>query len=89
MVIASALKIYDMSQELVRAAWAPPAEGVLSITLPQIRFASSPLRWLSFLTSFDELVVAPFVSARQLDVDPEMFNALRDPIDPTIAPYRQ
>jgi putative spermidine/putrescine transport system permease protein len=41
---------------------------------------------LSFLTSFDEVVIAMFVSGGDNStLTRSMFNALRDQIDPTIA----
>jgi putative spermidine/putrescine transport system permease protein len=41
---------------------------------------------LSFLTSFDEVIVALFVSGGDNStLTRNMFNALRDQIDPTIA----
>ena len=41
---------------------------------------------LSFLTSFDEVIVAMFVSGGDNStLTRNMFNALRDQIDPTIA----
>ena len=41
---------------------------------------------LSFLTSFDEVIVAIFVSGgSNSTLTRNMFNALRDQIDPTIA----
>jgi len=41
---------------------------------------------LSFLTSFDEVVVAMFISGGDNStLTRNMFNALRDQIDPTIA----
>jgi putative spermidine/putrescine transport system permease protein len=87
MVIASALKSYDMSQELVaRSLGAHRLKAFLSITLPQIRFAVVTAAVLSFLTSFDEVVVALFVSGGDNStLTRNMFNALRDQIDPTIA----
>lgn len=86
-VIASALKSYDMSQELVaRSLGAHRLKAFLLITLPQIRFAVVTAAVLSFLTSFDEVVVALFVSGGDNStLTRNMFNALRDQIDPTIA----
>lgn len=56
------------------------------MTLPQIRFAVVTSAVLSFLTSFDEVVVAMFVSGGDNStLTRNMFNALRDQIDPTIA----
>jgi len=56
------------------------------VTLPQIRFAVITSALLSFLTSFDEVVVAMFISGGDNStLTRNMFNALRDQIDPTIA----
>ena len=86
-VTGSALKSYDMSQEEVaRSLGAPRWKAFLTVTLPQIRFAVVTSALLSFLTSFDEVVVAMFVSGGENStLTRNMFNALRDQIDPTIA----
>jgi putative spermidine/putrescine transport system permease protein len=86
-VTASALKSYDMNQEMAaRALGAPRWRAFLTITLPQIRFAVVTAALLSFLTSFDEVVVAMFISGGDNStLTRNMFNALRDQIDPTIA----
>jgi len=86
-VIASALKSYDMNQEMAaRSLGAPRWTAFLTITLPQIRFAVITAALLSFLTSFDEVVVAMFISGGDNStLTRNMFNALRDQIDPTIA----
>ncbi len=86
-VTASALKSYDMNQELAaRSLGAPRRRAFLTITLPQIRFAVITSALLSFLTSFDEVVVAMFISGGDNStLTRNMFNALRDQIDPTIA----
>ena len=63
-VTGSALKSYDMNQELAAySLGAPRWKAFLTITLPQIRFAVVISALLSFLTSFDEVVIAMFVSA--------------------------
>ena len=86
-VTASALKSYDMNQEMAaRSLGAPRWRAFLTITLPQIRFAVITGALLSFLTSFDEVVVAMFISGGDNStLTRSMFNALRDQIDPTIA----
>ncbi len=86
-VTASALKSYDMNQEMAaRSLGAPRWQAFLTITLPQIRFAVITAALLSFLTSFDEVVVAMFISGGDNStLTRNMFNALRDQIDPTIA----
>ncbi|GHF58874.1 ABC transporter permease [Seohaeicola zhoushanensis] len=86
-VTGSALKGYDMNQELAaRSLGAPRWKAFLTVTLPQIRFAVVTSALLSFLTSFDEVVIAMFVSGGDNPtLTRNMFNALRDQIDPTIA----
>ncbi len=87
MVISSALKSYDMSQEMVaRSLGASRARAFLGVTLPQIRFAVISSALLAFLTSFDEVILSMFVSGgANSTLTRNMFNALRDQIDPTIA----
>ncbi|WP_371225782.1 ABC transporter permease [Roseovarius sp. 2305UL8-3] len=86
-VTGSALKSYDMNQEnAARSLGAPRWKAFLTITLPQIRFAVVTSALLAFLTSFDEVVIAMFVSGGDNPtLTRNMFNALRDQIDPTIA----
>lgn len=87
MVVTSALKSYDMNQEMVaRSLGASRPKAFCLVTLPQIRFALVTGAVLSFLTSFDEVVIAMFVSGGDNStLTRTMFNALRDQIDPTIA----
>ena len=87
LVVTSALKGYDMNQEMVaRSLGASRPRAFLLVTLPQIRFAVVTGALLSFLTSFDEVILALFVSGgANSTLTRNMFNALRDQIDPTIA----
>ena len=86
-VVSSALKSYDMAQEMAaRSLGASRFTAFMLVTLPQIRFAVITAALLSFLTSFDEVVIALFVSGGDHStLTRNMFNALRDQIDPTIA----
>ncbi len=86
-VTASGLKSYDMNQELAaRSLGASRTRAFLTVTLPQIRFSVITGALLAFLTSFDEVVVAMFISGGDnATLTRNMFNALRDQIDPTIA----
>lgn len=86
-VTGAALKSYDMNQEMAaRSLGAPRWKAFLTVTLPQIRFAVVTSALLSFLTSFDEVVIAMFISGGDNPtLTRNMFNALRDQIDPTIA----
>jgi putative spermidine/putrescine transport system permease protein len=58
----------------------------MMVTLPQIRFSVITAALLAFLTSFDEVVVALFISGGDhTTLTRNMFLSLRDQIDPTIA----
>ncbi|MGR3913447.1 MAG: ABC transporter permease [Gammaproteobacteria bacterium] len=86
-VIAAGLKSYDMNQELVaRSLGASRLVAFVLITLPQIRFSVITAALLAFIVSFDEVIVALFISGRDMStITRSMFLALRDQIDPTIA----
>src|SRR5210317_1860882 len=86
-VITAALRSYDLNQELVaRSLGATRIKAFFVITLPQIRFSIVTAALLSFLTSFDEVIIAIFVSGgSNATLTKHMFAALRDYIDPTIA----
>ncbi|MCP4766616.1 MAG: ABC transporter permease [Gammaproteobacteria bacterium] len=86
-VITSALRNYDLNQERVaRSLGATRIKAFFVITLPQIKFSIVTASLLSFLTSFDEVIIAIFVSGgKNATLTKHMFAALRDFIDPTIA----
>lgn len=87
LVVGSALKTFDLDQELVaRGLGASRLKAFLLVTLPQIRFSVITGAVLAFLTSFDEIIVSLFVSGGDNStLTRNMFNALRDQVDPTIA----
>jgi putative spermidine/putrescine transport system permease protein len=86
-VITAALRTYDLNQERVaRSLGATRVKAFFVITLPQIKFSVVTAALLSFLTSFDEVIIAIFVSGgSNATLTKHMFAALRDFIDPTIA----
>ncbi len=86
-VITAALRSYDLNQERVaRSLGATRLKAFFIITLPQIKFSVITAALLSFLTSFDEVIIAIFVSGgANATLTKHMFSALRDYIDPTIA----
>jgi len=86
-VITSALRNYDLNQERVaRSLGATRIKAFFVITLPQIKFSIVTAALLAFLTSFDEVIIAIFVSGgSNATLTKHMFAALRDFIDPTIA----
>ena len=87
MVVSSALRTFDLDQERVaRSLGATRAQAFLQVTLPQIRFSVLTGAVLAFLTSFDEIIVSLFISGGDNStLTRNMFNALRDQVDPTIA----
>ena len=87
MVTGSALKTFDLNQERVaRSLGASRWQAFRQVTLPQIRFSVITAAVLAFLTSFDEIIVSLFISGGDnATLTRNMFNALRDQVDPTIA----
>lgn len=87
MVVNSALKTFDMNQDLVaRSLGASRLTAFRQVIFPQIRFSVFTGAVLAFLTSFDEIIVSLFISGGDHStLTRNMFNALRDQIDPTIA----
>jgi putative spermidine/putrescine transport system permease protein len=86
-IVMSALKNYDMNQEKVaRSLGASRTRAFIEITLPQIKFSLVSAGLISFLTSFDEIIISLFVAGGDNStITRSMFLALRDQIDPTIA----
>ena len=86
-VVSAGLRSYDMNQERVaRSLGASRLKAFFMITLPQIRFSVVTGALLAFIVSFDEVIVALFISGGKMStITRSMFLALRDQIDPTIA----
>ena len=86
-IFAAGLRSFDMNQERVaRSLGASRARAFWTVTLPQLRFSAVSAALLSFLTSFDEVIVALFIAGSDNStITRAMFLALRDKIDPTIA----
>jgi putative spermidine/putrescine transport system permease protein len=85
--VAAGLRGYDMAQERVaRSLGASRVRAFRMITLPQIRPSVLSGALLAFISSFDEVIVAFFISGGEMSTLPrKMFSALRDQIEPTIA----
>src|SRR3546814_14106035 len=75
-----------MSQEMAaRSLGASRFKAFMLVTLPQIRFSVITGALLAFLTSFDEVVIALFLSGGDhTTITRKMFISQRDQIDPTI-----
>ena len=86
LVCASLVSANAASEEAARSLGANSLQTFFLVTLPQIRFALVTSAVLAFLTSFDEVVIALFISGGDNStLTRNMFLALRDQIDPTIA----
>jgi putative spermidine/putrescine transport system permease protein len=85
--VGNGFKTYDMNQELVaRSLGAHRLKAFFTITLPQIRFSVISGALLAFITSFDEVIVAIFVSSGEnTTLTRRMFSNIRDQLDPTVA----
>ena len=59
--------------------------AVWRVTLPQLRPSLVSAGFLAFITSFDELVVAMFLSGASMTLPKKMFDNIMMEIDPTIA----
>lgn len=85
-LVSAGLRTFDEAQEQAAmglgASW-PVA--VWRITLPQLRPSLISAGFLAFVGSFDELVVAMFLSGTQVTLPKKMFDNILLEIDPTIA----
>ncbi|MGY6634585.1 MAG: ABC transporter permease [Alkalilacustris sp.] len=85
--VSSGLQQYDLNQErAARNLGASRFTAFRTITLPQIRGSIVAGGLFAFITSFDEVVIALFISGGpNTTLTRRMFTGLRDEIDPTIA----
>ena len=86
-IVTSALRTYDLNQERVaQSLGSTRIRAFFEITLPQLKFSIVTAALLAFLTSFDEVIISIFLSGGgNSTLTKQMFSALRDYIDPTIA----
>jgi putative spermidine/putrescine transport system permease protein len=86
-LVSAGLQRFDMAQELVaRSLGASRPKAFLTVTLPQIRPSVISAGLFAFITSFDEVVIALFVSrGPSSTLTRKMFTSLRDQVSPTIA----
>lgn len=86
-IITAALRTYDLNQERVaQSLGSTRLWAFFEITLPQLKFSILTAALLAFLTSFDEVIISIFLSGGgNSTLTKQMFSALRDYIDPTIA----
>jgi ABC-type spermidine/putrescine transport system, permease component II len=85
--VLSGFASYDMNQERVaQSLGASRPWAFLTVTLPQIKLSVMSGALFAFVTSFDEVVIALFISGGQnATLTRLMFANIRDQIDPTVA----
>ena len=85
-LVGAGLKTFDRSLEQAAIGLgAGRLRAVWRVTLPQIRPSLVSAAFLAFITSFDELVVAMFLSGARMTLPKKMFDNILMEIDPTIA----
>jgi putative spermidine/putrescine transport system permease protein len=86
-IITSALRTYDLNQERVaQSLGSTRIRAFFEITLPQLKFSILTAALLAISTSFDEVIISIFLSGgSNSTLTKQMFSALRDYIDPSIA----
>ena len=85
--VGNGLASFDMAlHEASRSLGATELRAFISVTLPQIRISVMSGAVFAFVTSFDEVVVALFVSSGENEtLTRRMFANIRDQVDPTVA----
>lgn len=86
LVVGAALRTFDVAQEhAAMGLGASRLKAVWRVTLPQIKPAIISAAFLAFITSFDELIIALFLSGSNMTLPKKMFNNIIYEIDPTIS----
>lgn len=86
LVVGAALRTIDVNHELAAMGLgASRFTAIRRVTLPQIRPALISAAFLAFVTSFDELIIALFLSGANVTLPKKMFDNIIFEIDPTIA----
>ena len=87
LVLSANLKGFDRTLErAARSLGATPRQVFLHITLPILRPGLLISALFAFIQSFDETVVAIFISGRNAETLPrKMFDSIREEADPVIA----
>ncbi|OSP54785.1 ABC transporter permease [Pseudoruegeria sp. SK021] len=87
LVLSANLKGFDQTLErAARSLGATPAQTFIHVTLPILRPGLLISSLFAFIQSFDETVVAIFISGRDAETLPrKMFDSIRQEADPVIA----
>jgi len=87
LTMTAGFSAYDESQEMVaRSLGANRFKAFMTVTLPQLKLSVVTSMLLSFLISFDELIISLMVASGPMSTLPRVtFATLRDDVDPTLA----
>ncbi len=86
LVVGASLRTFDVAQEqAAMGLGASRLRAVWRVTLPQIKPAIVSAAFLAFITSFDELIIALFLSGSNMTLPKKMFENIISEIDPTIS----
>lgn len=87
LIMTAGFSSFDMSQEMVaRSLGANRFKAFLTVTLPQVKFSVATAMLLSFLVSFDELIISLMIASGPMSTLSRVtFATLRDDVDPTLA----
>lgn len=85
--VGNGLSSFDMAQhQASRSLGAGELAAFFTVTLPQIRISVLSGALFAFVTSFDEVVIALYVSSGENEtLTRRMFSNIRDQVDPTVA----
>lgn len=85
-VLVAGLRGFDTNLELAaRGLGASRIAAVRTVTLPMLAPSVYSAAFLAFITSFDELVVAMFLSGANMTLPKKMFDTILTEIEPTVA----
>ncbi len=85
-IVSAGLRSFDESlEDAAVGLGASKLRAIWRITLPQIRPSLLSAAFLAFITSFDELIIAMFLSGANFTLPKKMFDNIRMEIDPTVA----
>lgn len=85
-LVSAGLRGFDEAQEQAAAGLGASWPAIIwRVTLPQLRPSLVSAAFLSFISSFDELVLAMFLSGASMTLPKKMFDNIMMEIDPTIA----
>lgn len=85
-LVGAGLRTFDEAQEQAAAGLGAGWPLIVwRVTLPQLRPSLISAAFLAFISSFDELVLAMFLSGASMTLPKKMFDNIMMEIDPTIA----